>query len=194
MHGLNSVSKWIVGRIPARRELVKVFNVVLFCVFGWSIRGFLYKIPAFTLYFGLKNNLAILCYMLAFALLESLLVTGALMMISLLLPSRFLKEGFAYKGFLTILVTSIALILFQGYYHIDFFKDMVADNYSSVLPFGVGLVVCAAVLFTLFWIFHRWPRFQKYLLSLVEQFSVFAYIYVPLGLIGLMVVIIRNLP
>ena len=194
MQWLNKLPQGILGRIPARRELREVFDVVLFSVFGWSIRGFLYKIPAFTLYFGLKNNLAILCYMLAFALLESLVVTAVLMVIGTLLPSRFLKEGFAYKGFLIILVASVALILFQSYYHINFFYNILAADYSFIPPFIVGLVVSAAFLIALFWIFQQRPRFQKYLLSLVEQFGVFTYVYVPLGLIGLIVVIIRNLP
>jgi hypothetical protein len=194
MQRLNKSYEWICRRIPARRELREVFDVVLFSVFGWSIRGFLYKIPAFTLYFGLKTNLAILCYMLAFALLESLLVTAALMAIGTLLPSRFLKEGFAYKSFLIILVASVALILFQGYYHITFFKDILAGDYSSIPPFVAGFVLSATFLISLFWVCRQQPRFQKYLLSLVEQFGVFAYFYVPLGLIGLIVVIIRNLP
>jgi hypothetical protein len=194
MQFLKRVSKWIANRIPARRELREVFNVVLFCVFGWSIRGFLFKMPAFALYFGVKNNLAILCYMFAFALVETLLVTGVLVAISVVLPARFLKEGFAYKGFLTVLVTSAALILFQGYYRINFFKDIIAADYSSIPPFVAGLIVSIAALIGLVWIFHRSPRFQKYLLSVVEQFGVFTYIYVPLGLLGLMVVIIRNLP
>ena len=121
-------------------------------------------------------------------------MTGVLILISMLLPARVLRQGFAYKGFLTILVASVALILFQGYSQVIFLKEMLADNYSSVPPLVIGLVVAAAVLAVLLWIFQRWPRFQKYLLSLVEQFGVFTYIYVPLGLIGLMVVIIRNLP
>jgi hypothetical protein len=189
-----SIAKWITSRLPERKELREVFNVVLFSVFGWSIRGFLFKMPSFLLYFGLKNNLAILCYMLAFALIETLIVTGVLALISMLLPARVLRKGFAYKGFLTILVASIALILFQGFSQVNFFKDVEASNYSSVPPLVVGLVVAVAALVVLFWIFQRWPRFQKYLLTLVEQFGVFTYIYVPLGLIGLVVVIIRNLP
>ncbi len=43
---------------------------------------------------------------------------------------------------------------------------MLADNYSSVPPLVIGVVVAAAVLAVLLWIFQRWPRFQKYLLSL----------------------------
>jgi len=182
------------ARLPVQREIPEVFGVVLFAVFGWSIRGFLYKIPAFSLYFGLTTNLAILSYMFAFALFESLLVTGALVATAALLPARFLRDGFAYKGFLIVLCATIAMIVFEGYYRVEFFKDLMAGNDSSIPPFVIGLVVSLVSLFGLLRLFHVKPRLQRYALHVMEQFSVFTYIYVPLGLIGLIVMIVRNLP
>ncbi len=38
------------------------------------------------------------------------------------------------------------------------------------------------------------PRWQKYLVYAAEQLGIFTYIYVPLGLIGLLVVLVRNFP
>lgn len=180
-------------RMPARHEALQVFSVVLFAVFGWSIRGFLYKIPAFTLYFGLGVNLAILSYMLAFALLESLLVTCGLLLLCALLPSRFLQVGFAYKGFLIVAVATISMILFETYYRVEYFKDIMARDYSSIPPFIIGTIACGAALAALLWLFHRQPRLQRYSLHVIEQISVFTYIYVPLGLVGLFVVLARNL-
>ena len=180
-------------RLPARNEILQVFGVVIFAVFGWSIRGFLYKIPAFTLYFGLGSNLAILCYMFAFALLESLLVTGALLLAAVVLPARALTKGFAYKGFVVILVTSIAMILFEGYFRVDFFKQIMAGDDSSIPPFAIGLTASVLAVIALFWLVRIQPFLQKAVLYVMEQLSVFTYIYVPLGLIGAVVVLIRNL-
>src|SRR5512138_2561192 len=90
-------------RLPSRRDSLLAFGVVLFAVFGWSIRGFLYKLPSFALYFNLGSNLAIFSYMMAFALLESLLVTGLLIVFSVLLPSSWFRSGFAYKSFIFVL-------------------------------------------------------------------------------------------
>jgi len=182
------------SRFPARSDILQVFSLVLFAVCGWSIRGFLYKIPAFSLYFGLGANLAVLCYMLSFALLESILVTAILVVLAALLPARILKEGFAYKGFLAVVVLTIAMILFEGYYQVEYFKDILAHNYSSIPPFAAGLFGAAVALTALLWLFHRWPSLQKYPLFVLDQLSLFTYIYVPLGLLGLIVVIARNLP
>jgi hypothetical protein len=181
------------SRLPEKRATLEVLSVVLFAVFGWSIRGFLYKIPSFTLYFGFGANLAILCYMLAFALLESLLVTGLLAGLATLLPSRFLKEGFAWKGFVIVLVAAIAMIVFEGWYRIDFFKDIMAGDRSSIAPFIVGLLVSIVALVGLLLLVRSQPRLQRVVMYIAEQLSIFTYIYVPLGLIGLVVVVIRNL-
>ena len=36
-------------KLPVRAEALSVFNVLIFVVFGWSIRGFLFEIPSFLL-------------------------------------------------------------------------------------------------------------------------------------------------
>lgn len=189
LSGLELIRK----NLPIRTDIIKVFNIVLFVVFSWSIRGFLFEIPAFLLYLGLPDIAQILFYMLAFALLESILVTGGLVLVSLILPSNWFKSGFAYKGFLIILAATISLILFQGYYKIGFFQNLMRNDYSDFVPILAGLVISIVALSILFWLFHIKPRLQKYLSALIEQFSVFGYIYLPLGVIGFLVVIIRNI-
>ena len=167
---------------------------MLFAVFGWSIRGYLFKLPALALYFGIGANLAVLAYMFSFALLESLIIMGVLLAICIILPERVFKEGFAYKAFLTMMVATIGMIQFERYYKVEYFKDIMARNYESIPPFVEGVAACLAALVMLLWMLHRWPRLQKYPLLVMEQVSLFNYIYVPLGVLGLIVVIVRNLP
>jgi hypothetical protein len=188
---------WSLGifgkRLPVQADILSVFNVVLFVLFGWSIRGFLFEIPSFLLYLGLGDISAILFYMMAFALLESLLVTGAMVFISMLLPSRWLKTGFSYKGFLIVLVATIGSIIFQGYYKVGFFQNLLQNDYSFFRPIFDGLIISILSLIGLLWLFHNSPRLQKYLSKFVEQFCIFGYIYVPLGVAGILVVLVRNI-
>lgn len=192
MRNLLSGLEFIKKRLPIRADILRVFNIVLFVVFSWSIRGFLFEIPAFLLYLGLPDISQILFYMLAFALLESMIVTGGLVLLSMILPSNWFRSGFAYKGFLIILAATIGLILFQGYYKIGFFQNLMRNDYSDFKPVLAGLMISILSLSLLFWLFHIKPHLQKYLSVLIEQFSVFGYIYLPLGVIGFLVVIIRN--
>jgi hypothetical protein len=170
-----------------------VFGLVLFAVFGWSIRGFLFKLPAFALYFGVGADLAVLAYMMAFALIESLIVTAVLVALAALLPAGWLRAGFAYKGFLIVLVATAAIILFEGYYRADFLKDILAGYSYMFPPFIAGLLGSILALGVLLWLFRRYKRLQRYAVYALEQISLFTYIYVPLGLIGLVVVLVRNL-
>ncbi len=192
MRILSSVLEVIGKRLPVRAEILSILNVVLFVLFGWSIRGFLFEIPAFLLYLGLGDITAILFYMMAFALLESVILTGGLVILSMVLPSNWLKTGFAYKGFLIILISTIGLILFQGYYKIGFFQYLIKNDYSVFQPVFAGLIISVLGLNGLFWIFRKRPRLQNYLSKFIEQFGVFGYIYVPLGVIGILLVFVRN--
>lgn len=181
------------NRLPIRSEVVSVFNFIQFVVFGWSIRGFLFVLPSFLLYFQIGDIASILFYMLAFALMESILLTVILVLLSVILPSIWLKTGFGYKGFLVILVSTIGLILYQGYYKVDFFETLIKNDYSTLIPLMIGFIVCLISVTFLFWLFNNTSRRRSYLLIFIEQFGIFAYIYIPLGLIGMIVVIIRNL-
>ena len=180
-------------KLPVRAEVFSVFNVLIFVVFGWSIRGFLFEIPSFLLYLYLGDMTAVVFYMMAFAFLECILLTGGLVLVSLILPVNWFKIGFAYKGFLIILVATTGFILFQGYYKVGFFQNLINNDYSPFRPALIGMVIGFVVLVGLFWLFHNRPRLQKYLSTFIEQFSVFSYIYVPLGVIGILVVFVRNI-
>ena len=180
-------------KLPVRAEVFSVFNVLIFVVFGWSIRGFLFEIPSFLLYLNLGDMTAVVFYMMAFAFLECILLTGGLVLVSLILPVNWFKIGFAYKGFLIILVATTGFILFQGYYKVGFFQNLINNDYSPFRPALIGMVIGFVVLVGLFWLFHNRPRLQKYLSTFIEQFSVFSYIYVPLGVIGILVVFVRNI-
>ena len=190
---LSTLSRSIRNRLPARSDTLHVFGVVLFVVYGWSIRGFLFKVPSFALYFGLPSDLAVLSYMFAFALVESAMFMAALLLLAAILPARVLKQGFAYKSFIIVMVAAAASITFEAWYRVDFFKDMMVGMNYMVAPFIIGIVVSILLLAALFWGFHEWPRLQRYASFVMEQLSIFTYIYVPLGLLGLVVVLIRNL-
>lgn len=179
-------------RAPAKKEIQSVFNFVLFVVFSWSIRGFLFELPSFLLSFKLGDISAILFYMLGFAMLESVLITAGLVVVSILLPSKWFKVGFVYKGFLFILISTIALIFYQGYYKFGFFDTLIKNDYSALLPLLFALIISIFALFGLFWLFNK-PGLRSYLLKFIDQFGVFGYLYIPLGLMGIAVVIIRNL-
>lgn len=126
----------------------------------------------------------IFAFMMTIALLESLVVTGILVLLSAALPRNWLKDGFAFKGFLALLVTIATALLFQ---------KLLTDDYPSqwmLLAFSTipWLVIALLILFV-----RNKPRIQNLLLNIQDRMLIMLFIYVPIGLFALLVVLYRNL-
>ena len=181
------VSNFFREQLPDRSEFYTVLGVVVFVVYGWSIRGFLHEVPSFIQYFKVGQILAIFSYMMGFALLESLLVTLGLGLLSLTLPGRWFRDGFVYKSFVTVLLGGIAMLWLEN-------TIMSWNNkfppVELLLTF-VGITVSVWVVLLL--LLHYLKPLQKALLFIADRIGVMAYLYVPLGILGLFVILIRNL-
>ncbi|MBI3167336.1 MAG: hypothetical protein HYZ22_02575 [Chloroflexi bacterium] len=174
--------EWIKKRLPNQQETQAVFGFLVFAIFTWSIRGFLYKLPSFLLYYDIGEILGVFCYMMAFSLFESLVLMGILLFIAGI-SGEWLVKGFSHKSGLVILVVGIAMIYFQ-------------NSLSSKLPTLTGLAASAAFVLFILVVFEvlllKFESLQTMFNNILERFSVFSYFYVPLGLIGFVGVIIRN--
>ena len=171
-------------RLPHRQEVVYVFSVAVFVVFGWSLRGFFNLLPSFLRNQTPNGILGILSYMMAFALVESLLVIGGLVLASVVLPGKWYKEGFAHKSFLIILVAAIWIIRLQGY---------LSDEWPAKEILIQGFGVAFLILILLLVIVHFLKPLQNLVLEVEDRLQVFLYLYVPVGILGVLIIIIRNL-
>ena len=174
-------------RLPQRWEILYVFGGVIFVIYSWSIRGFLYQLSSLRLYHPLVEIFGVFSYLMAFALLESLIIITGLVLIGFILPGKWFKEGFAYKGFITTLVTGIALIKLHFY----LFSLNYAMPPMNVIYLGTAITIFGLI--SLIWIFQSFPQLQRFLLALQERLQIFTYLYIPLGILGLTVVVLRNL-
>jgi hypothetical protein len=174
-------------RIPQRRESLYVFGAVVFVIYSWAIRGFLYQLSSLRLYHTVGEIFAIFSYLMAIALIESLIIMSGLILMGVILPGKWFREGFAYKGFITILVAAIAMIRLH-YYLFSLNGGMPSMN-IIYLSAGVTLVL----LILLICVFQKTPQLQTFLLAVQERMQIFIYFYIPLGIIGLTVVVLRNL-
>jgi hypothetical protein len=172
------------NRFPRRSDVIAVLAVAVFVCFSWTIIGFFNKLSSFILYFTPGEIANIFAFMMAFALVESLAATGVLVLLSAILPSRWLKDGFAFKGFVILLVATMTAILFQKALR-DYFPSMQTLMTYSLLP----LLLMALLV----WLVHSRPRLQKILLSVQDRILIMLFIYLPLGVIGLLVVMARDL-
>ena len=164
--------------------MIAVFSVAVFACHSWTMLGFFNKLSSFILYFTIGEILSIFAYMMSVALLESIAVTILLVLLSVILPPSWLREGFAYKGFVIVAIATAASILFQKF---------LPDDYPSTLMLAVSAIVPIVLIVVLIAISQAFPRLRSLLLDIQDRISIILYIYVPIGILSLIVVFIRNL-
>jgi hypothetical protein len=138
------------------------------------------------LYLGAWDTLGIFAYIQAFALLESSFILSSILILAAVLPARFLRSRFVAQGSAVVLAITFWTVLFQ----LIFEAAMVAWPPSQFfLWFGLALasIIVALVLV------HRSWRVARVVTGLAERLTVFLYLYLPLGIMGLLVVVARNI-
>lgn len=174
---------FIKRRLPARNEVVIVASMAVFLVFTWSLRNVFFQYPSYILSYNVGDILAIVAYHMAVALLESVLVMAIVLLLAFLLPGKWFKEGFAYKGSFLILALAAVSVYLQA----------VMTNQPKInwlaMQLGRGLLAwLAAVLVT-----HFVPVVRKIVLDLLDRLVIFLYLYVPIGVLSLLAVFVRLL-
>ena len=172
------------NRFPHRSEIIAVLGVAVFVCHSWSVLGFLNKLSSFILYFTLAEIANIFAFMMAFAFLESLAATGFLVLLSMILPAGWLKEGFAFKGLIIIVIATATSVLFQNF---------LEGEYPSMLMLAAGSILPLLLIAALIAVVRNRPKVQTLLLNIQDRILIMLFIYVPIGLLSLMSIMYRNL-
>jgi hypothetical protein len=172
------------SRIPPKDQIVLPLATCVFFVFSWSIVWYFHKAPGWLLFLPPKEVLGIFAYTQGFALLESLAIWLCLILLAMLLPAQAFRARFASQGTMTVFVAALWAILLR----------LIA---ATPLGLDAGRIALWAAFFltsmVLSWILvARLRPMENALGAIADRLTVFLYIYVPLGLLGLVVVIVRN--
>ena len=148
-----------------------------------------FQLPSWLSYLSLTNVLSLSAYVLMFALFESLFLLGILLVFGAILPKSWLRKDFAVQGSTLTGVAALGAYLVQrkvGLLYKLSPEQLLLNTLLSLLGLILTLAISAFV-------YQRLPRLQSWVRSLSERMTVFAYIYIPLGVLSLVVVILRNL-
>lgn len=137
------------------------------------------------MYYSSAGEIAVIfAYMMVVNLIESALVLLAPVLLSVILPKKWFFERFITKG---------ALLLSLGLGYVMYFDNHL--NYQS--PFPLTLVyqtpIILAAIIVLVFLVDWLGILDKILLDLSDRLIVFLYISIPVSLISLLVVLIRNI-
>ncbi len=173
------------SRVPARAELVRVFAATAFLVYSWTMYVSFWKLPSWLYFLGLGEIASLYSYGFIANLIECLLLTGLTAALSLLLPRAWWRDGFVARSVVIILVLLVSAQWHLSRYPTHDLRDAFLASqplwWLATLAIGVVLAWCAGR--------FRWMRTG--LERIADQLTVFLYLYLPLTLIGLIVVVVR---
>jgi hypothetical protein len=177
------------AKLPSRQEALVVFSVIVFIVFSWTLYRVFWWVPSWLEYLSVWNILIIVAYVLAFALFESLTMMGLIVILGLLFPKQTFKDQFIVQGSAISATLGVIAFLVQRkvslIYKLELWQTLA---YPTLILIGAVILVPM-----LSFIFKRFNLLSRLALAAAERMTIFAYLYVPLGLIGVLVVVARNL-
>jgi hypothetical protein len=95
-----------------------------------------------------------------------------------------LRDGFAYKGFVILLILTADALLLQ---------KSLGNVFPSTLTLLLLLLVPIALIAILLSFLQTKPRLQNLLNKVQERFLIMLFLYIPIGIISLIAVTFRNL-
>lgn len=181
--GLMGWKSWFTSRLPSMGQLTAVYGVIVLMVYGWTIYWYLWKLPSWLYFLTLGELLVTFSYAMIVNFIESLLILLVPVLLSLLLPHHWFRERFVAQGVVLVVLLLIALM-----------------NYLNVItglqdfPPGLGGKVLAAIIVIAFLIFlvGRIELLSKVVGEIGNRATIFIYIFLPISVLSIFVVLIRN--
>ena len=175
-------------RLPHVNEIISIFAVISAMTYGWTLLAFLWKLPSWLDYLTYGEILTVYSYSLLTNFMESIFVLALILLLCVILPARFVRDVFTLRG--TIFAISL---LGTMMFVLSFYTD---DNPALMesLPAWLVILVLSSLFMVLLDMLSRNVRsVASALLWLSDRLTIFLYVNLPLSLLALIVVTIRNL-
>ena len=173
------------SRLPASSAIFPVFAVISFLVYGWTLVIFFWKIPSWLMFLTLDEIFANLAYALAAALLESLVILGLFLLVSILLPAAIMKDVFVTRGTVAVLIGLGSIMLYMYRF------SEVGYSFLDDLPLWTLSSLALTLLLT--FLAPRIPFIIRLAAWVSDRVTILVYLFVPISAVSLLVVLYRNL-
>lgn len=178
---------WAIFSDPAlnRRSLWQLFTVCAFPVQIWAVLVMLQELPVFLLRLTVWDVIGIITYLEAYALLETILLWLVLVLMALVLPGWLFRTRLVAQGTLIILLSSVWAVVLH--FRLNAFWDLTS-------PLRTAWIVTYLVsLFLAVYFLHQSQKIEGWLVAFANRVELLATFYLGLGVVGSVVVILRNL-
>jgi hypothetical protein len=170
--------------LVSKQEVFLAYSAVAFPVFSWAILQYLEKMTSWLYYLTIGEVLSLLAYALLFAWIESMLITSGLVLLAAILPGSLLRNKFVPLTMAMIVPLTLAAVIAH------YFENNLRQMPFALLGGGIALYGIITVGFYLG--VQRVPIVAKAFQQLADRISVLVYLYLPLSIVSLLVIIVRN--
>ena len=170
------------------KDIGSVFAACVVPIHSWATLTFLYQVTGWIVYLNVWDVIGTFAYTQAFAFLESLVVLLCVILLAVILPARVLRDRFVPLGGMLVLL-NLAWAIAVQYTGIIPFTRYVPWHSKKFLLGAVAYLVSLGASYV--WV-RRHERVQGAVSSFVERLTVLLYIYIPLSLASIVILIIRN--
>ena len=170
----------------SREDIFLVFAACVLPVFIWSFYNLLNEVPAFVLRLSVSELIGTSAYVLAFALVESILfflvLFIVLFLLALIFPRKLWGDHFVAIGsMLAILISAVAM-----YVQLNYDRVFKLTSRRTLFDLGLALIIYYVLIL-------RFPWFESAIRSIVRTISVLSIVYALLGCLSVLIVIFRNI-
>jgi len=171
-------------KLPSFNELAPVYGVISLFVYTWTILWFFWKLNGWLVYLNLGEIGVILVYSLATNLLECLFVLMIPLLISVVLPARWYLDHFTASS-TAWLLPGLSFVIFAAFQ----FEGRSKFHQSLIIQVGIPVIFLMA-----FFIFAtiKWQWARTLLESIADRTTIFIYLFFPISVVSIVVVLIRN--
>lgn len=171
-------------RLPKWPQIAAVYSVIVLVIYAWTILWSFWKLPSWLYFLSIGEILTIYAYAFATNLFESLLVLCVPLGLSLILPRKWFSDVFVTRSLIVVLsvlgYSAYILTQFQS-------REDYPGGIIRLLPvvFLVALILAFPI--------GKIKPLVKVLDFFAEQTTIFLYLFIPVSLICLLVVLARQI-
>lgn len=177
-------SSGVRNRFPSLQENLQVYAVIVAFLYTWTILWLFWELPSWLNFLTVGEVLPVFAYALATNFLESLLVLAGLNLVCFFLPQDWFHTSFVPRSFLLVGFGLGYLMVF-----ISLFRKE-AEHPTGLL---VGSLVIFLLLIPFSMLFGRIPIVKNLAESISDRLTIFVYLLVPLSLLSILFIVLRNL-
>ncbi len=178
---------WAIFRDPAfsRRPLWQLFTVCAFPVQIWAVLVMLQELPVFLLRLSLWDIINVIAYIEASTLLESGLIWLVLVLVAAILPGWLFRSRLIPQATVILLLSSLWAVAFH--FRLNAFWELSRPlQMAWIVTYFVSLVLAVYYL-------HQSKKVEGWLVAFVDRLEPLATLYLVLGVLGAVIVVVRNL-